>query len=129
MTTRVEVDFNSRDDWGMIPAPLGGIDGPYRVGDTVEAFDDEGNRCTGLIASIAADSVAFEPFWPTFAPPDANRLIVTSARGFTTRWTSGLTVAISARLRPMAASTGGTQSVKTRFTGSEYYSEPHSVHQ
>jgi hypothetical protein len=105
MPTRIEVDFNSRDEAGLIPAYVADITGPYGVGSTVEAYDVEGNRCTGRIASITGEHLAIEPFWQTFTDQSVVQVFVTSGGAFTaTRsnggedpagGTRGLTISIS----------------------------------
>jgi hypothetical protein len=95
MTTRVEVDFNSRDDAGRVPARLEDADVPLRVGVEVEAFDDAGNRCLAVVASIAGDVVALDPIWTSFAVPTASRLVLVAAPGLHARWTSTLSATLS----------------------------------
>lgn len=79
MTTRVEVDFNSRDDAGRVPASLSEVEGPLRVGETVEAYDDDGNRCLVIVTSLSGRAIALDPVWRTFSSRDESRLVVTGA--------------------------------------------------
>lgn len=79
MTTRIEVDFNSRDDAGRVPASLSGVEGPLRVGETIEAYDDDGNRCLVIVTSMSVGAIALNPVWRTFSARDESRLVVTGA--------------------------------------------------
>jgi hypothetical protein len=76
MATRIEVDFNTRDDADDLLAPLGDAEGPVQPGALVDCFDDEGNRCLGLIAGFSTHSVAVTPLWATFVRPGEGRALV-----------------------------------------------------
>jgi hypothetical protein len=73
---RVEVDFNSRDEYGMVPAAYADADGPVRVGDLIETFDLEGYRCPGVVARLANDGIAIDPVWRAFAAPEEARIVL-----------------------------------------------------
>ena len=73
----IEVDFNSRDDAGHIPAL---IDEPVAVGELVDMFDDEGNRCLGRVAGFHGGSVAIRADWAAFAAETESRFVVTTDR-------------------------------------------------
>lgn len=113
MTTRIEVDFNSRDDAGHVPAPMADADGPLRVGDMVEAYDDAGYRCFAIASSVAGASVSLDPLWQTFAAPNESRLVrVTTPPGLWSIWKNGLTVTLSLTTsRQPAKSTTGREPV------------------
>jgi hypothetical protein len=109
MTTRIEVDFNSRDAAGMVPALVEDAEGPLRVGDFVEAFDDEGYRCLSVVASVQGDMLALDPVWNAFAAPDEARVVIAGAPStMWTDWKNRLTVGIwpVAIARPIQPSTG-----------------------
>jgi hypothetical protein len=123
MTTRVEVDFNSRDDWGRIPAPLADIEGPLRLGDAVEAYDEEGNRCTGFLAAVEGEYALIDPTWATFTPPDRARVALVSTVGCLARQVTGLSIAVSLGVRPSATTSGdfeGSPTPQPRFSDSPF---------
>ncbi len=96
MSTRIEVDFNSRDEAGTIPALLADADGPVRVGDTVETYDAEGYRCPAVVARVADGILAFDPLWRAFAPPNEPRIVLTrNVEAMWAGWTNRLTVTFS----------------------------------
>lgn len=96
MTTRIEVDFNSRDDAGMVPAPIEDADGPLRVGDQVEAYDDEGYRCLAIVATVAGEFVALDPVWRAFVSPDQPRIVLTLVPStMWADWKNALTLALT----------------------------------
>ena len=66
---RVEVDFNTRDDAGLVPALIEDAAVPLAVGDRVDAFDDEGYRCLAEVASINNVTAQLAPIWQTFSEP------------------------------------------------------------
>lgn len=99
MTTRIEVDFNSRDDAGMVPALAEDADAPLRVGDPVEAYDDEGYRCLAFVAGVSGVVVALDPVWRAFAAPGDARMVVTALPpAMWADWKNRLTVAFSLRM-------------------------------
>lgn len=111
MTTRIEVDFNSRDDAGMVPALFADADAPLRVGDTVEAYDDEGYQCPALVTALTSTVVSLEPLWRAFAGPNDARIIVTATSpAMWTDWKNRLTVSLS----PATVVTGVESSTTTR---------------
>jgi hypothetical protein len=77
--TRIEVDFNDRDDSGLIPASTADADGHLVRGAWVDAFDDEGYRCLATVGSLHAESVTLIPNWNTFTEPNESRLIAPGA--------------------------------------------------
>jgi hypothetical protein len=77
--TRIEVDFNNRDDQGLVPANAAEASGPIERNSIVEAFDDEGYRCFAMVGSVRHDVVTLSPLWETFAAPDAARLVPSSS--------------------------------------------------
>lgn len=96
MTTRIEVDFNTRDDHGFVAALLADADGPVRVGDEVQAYDEEGYRCLAIVTAVAASHVSLDPLWQAFAAPGESRLVIAPAPGVWVDWKNGLTVALRA---------------------------------
>lgn len=108
-TTRIEVDFNNRDDAGFVPALLADADGPVRVGDAVELFDDEGDRCIAIVAAVSGPTLAADVLWQTFAAPGESRFVLTSVPdGLWSSWRGRLAVMFQpvARLAPPNVSTG-----------------------
>ena len=107
--TRIEVDFNSRDGEGMVPALAEDADGPMRVGDAVEAYDDEGYRCLAVVVARAGDIVALDPVWRAFAAPSEARVIlIGTPPAMWADWRNRLTVALSpvSIMRPVSSTTG-----------------------
>lgn len=92
--TRIEVDFNSRDDAGYVDAPIADADGPSRVGDHVQTYDDQGNRCLAIVARVTATRIGLDPLWQTFAAPSESRLVVVSPPGMWAVWKNGLTLSL-----------------------------------
>ena len=121
--TRIEVDFNTRDERGLIPAPVADINGAFRIGDMVEAFDEDGNRCSGRIAQQSGAYILIDPVWATFTTPDASRLRILRATGLSSSWVSGLSVVLTpTSLRPSVGSTssGDADQTPPSFSGSRY---------
>lgn len=111
MTIRIEVDFNSRDDAGMVPALVEATDAPLRVGDLVEAFDDEGYRCPAVVARVEGGIVALDPAWRAFAAPGEARIVLTSAPpAMWAEWKNRLTIALApvSVVQPAFPATGST---------------------
>jgi hypothetical protein len=79
MTTRIEVDFNDRDDQGLIPANTADAEGPLRRGVWVDAFDDEGYHCLATVARLTSSVVTLQPNWNTFVEPGESRVLVAGA--------------------------------------------------
>jgi hypothetical protein len=79
MTTRIEVDFNDRDDEGLIPANPADATGPLRRGAWVDAFDDEGYRCLATVTGLTTNRVTIQPNWNTFVEPTESRVVVPGA--------------------------------------------------
>ncbi len=75
MTTRIEVDFNARDETGHVPAALSEADGPVRVGEYIDLYDDDGYRCLALVSEVAGERVAASPLWQTFTSESESRLL------------------------------------------------------
>ena len=82
MTARIEVDFNSRDDLGRLPAPMSDAD-HLEVGQIVDAFDDDGNRCLARVSALAGGWASLAPFWETFADEESSRLLPAHLDQFT----------------------------------------------
>ena len=78
--TRIEVDFNDRDESGLIPASIADADGPLAPAAWVDAFDDEGYHCLATVGTLTDELVTLEPAWATLAEPRASRLLVLGAR-------------------------------------------------
>jgi hypothetical protein len=70
----IEVDFNSRDDLGCVPAEIKGP-GPRR-GDRVDLHDDEGNRCMARVVGEAGGYISLSPEWDTFTLAGHSRVVV-----------------------------------------------------
>jgi hypothetical protein len=107
---RLEIDFNARDERGWIPAVAEDAD-EFRSGEWVDLFDDEGNTCIGRVGVVEDNWLSVEPQWASFSEPGANRLIVDSARPWSVpaRWTSPLTVGISAPILRLAFGSGNPE--------------------
>ena len=98
---RVEVDFNSRDEYGMVPAATADADGPVRVGDLIETFDLEGYRCPGVVARLVNQTVAIDPVWRAFAGPEEARVVLTTAiESMWPNWRNRLTLTLWPRQMP-----------------------------
>jgi hypothetical protein len=99
---RIEVDFNSRDGHGMLPAAIADADGDVRVGDFVEAFDTEGYSCPGVVARLANESIAIDPVWRAFAAPQEARVVLrwSSSDLMWPDWRNRLTLTFWPRQRP-----------------------------
>ncbi|MEK6720586.1 MAG: hypothetical protein AABZ33_07960 [Chloroflexota bacterium] len=96
MTTRIEVDFNSRDAGGALPALIADADGSIRVGDIVESYDLEGYRCPAIVARVSEGIVALDPLWRAFAAPNEPRIVLTRpVEAMWAGWTNRLTVTFS----------------------------------
>lgn len=78
MAARAEVDFNSRDEHGNIPIDRSDVEGLVAVGDWIDLFDDEGNRCIGVVA-IVGEEISVRPEWPTFTSASDSRVVVEAA--------------------------------------------------
>lgn len=79
MITRIEVDFNDRDEQGMIPASPADAEGPLRRGAWVDAFDDEGNQCLVTVVKVTPDMASLVPNWNTFIEPGESRVLIAGA--------------------------------------------------
>ncbi len=115
--TRIEVDFNSRDDAGLLPAAPTDSDGPVMPGQAVELFDDEGNRCLATVIA-SGDSLALAPIWQTFAGPDQSRLVVSNGV-MRAMWRNPLTVLLSwpPRLRQVVSTTATSARPEVTYGG------------
>lgn len=106
---RVEVDFNSRDEYGMVPAAIADADGPVRVGDFIETFDLEGYRCPGVVARLANQTIAIDPVWRAFAAPEEARVFLRSSSELMwPDWRNRLTLTLWPRQLPSRASQPST---------------------
>ena len=96
MATRIEVDFNSRDDEGFVPALVTDADGPLQPGTWVEAFDAAGFTCLAMVISATGAVAALDPIWRTFAEPGESRLVLANQPGSMTagEWSSPLSVTL-----------------------------------
>lgn len=100
----IEVDFNSRDEYGMVPAAIADADGPVRVGDFVETFDLEGYRCPGVVARLATETIAIDPVWRAFAGPEEARIVLRSSSELMwPDWRNRLTLTLWPRQMPSHA--------------------------
>ena len=100
MSARAEVDFNSRDEFGNIPVDPADVQGLASVGEWIDLFDDEGNRCFGLVVKVGED-MSVAPEWRTFASPTDSRVIVdASAYWQKIEWISGLSVNLRVHPEP-----------------------------
>jgi hypothetical protein len=99
MTTRIEVDFNSRDDEGRLPALIQRPRTRLKTGTVVQAYDDEGYRCVAVVSSVRNGYAALDPLWQTFAAPGES--IVSSMRTSlpdAVEWKNQLTMAFYDRV-------------------------------
>ena len=88
MTDRIWVDFNSRDENGLVPAARRRIAHVPPVGTLVDSVDDEGNRCLARVTQVGPSVVTLEPLWQTFAGPDQPRVVPgTEPASFLLSWT------------------------------------------
>lgn len=106
MATRIEVDYNSRDDAGLIPALLEDASGHLHVGDTIETYDDAGYRCLAVVESVVGERAAMNPLWQTFATPEqASAWIERASPRLLPEWTNRLTVYVSVMSVPLSTGT------------------------
>lgn len=100
----LNVDFNSRDERGFVPAV-----GAARVGEDVDLVDDDGNHCMGRVSYAEADRLSINPAWATWADEGESRLVLAPQPGpwLSPRWLNPLTVLIQASFKP--SDTSGSQ--------------------
>ena len=114
---RIEVDFNRRDERGLVPALVDAGAVTPAVGERVDAFDDEGHRCLALVVTADLRELALDPLWPTFASPHESRVIVGSVLGSLAMTPRNLlTVAVQVVAHPtQEPATGGADAGFNRY--------------
>jgi hypothetical protein len=91
---QIEVDFNSRDDNGYIPALVSDADSPLQPGAWVETFDLAGFHCQAMVVGVQDGVLALDPIWRTFTRPGASRLRLQPIHGRRFEWASALSVTL-----------------------------------
>jgi hypothetical protein len=104
---QIEVDFNSRDDQGYVPALVADADGPLQLGAWVEAFDLAGFHCLAMVVGIADEVIALDPIWRTFSRPGASRLRLQPIAGRRFEWSGPLSVTLVSRVTHILPITSG----------------------
>jgi hypothetical protein len=96
MTRKIEVDFNSRDDNGFVPALIRHPRTRLPIGSVVQAFDDEGYRCVAVVESLTDGLPTVSPLWQTFAAPGESLVTNASASpALLATWKNMMTLSIS----------------------------------
>jgi hypothetical protein len=81
---QIEVDFNSRDENGYVPALVSSADGPLQPG--------------AMVVAVEHGVVALDPIWRTFTKPHASRLRLQPIPGRRFEWTGPLSVTLVPRV-------------------------------
>ena len=101
MPTKVQVDFNSRGPGGTVPAPVEDAGAPLVVGEVVDLWDEDGNRCIAYVVGVKDGWLTLAPEWETFAAPGASRLLLAPATSnWVARLRGRLTVSLTGAIAP-----------------------------
>ena len=122
---RIEVDFNSRDASGFVPALIGDADGFPSHNELVDLFDDEGNRCFAVVAGTG-DVLALTPLWQTFVEPNRSRMVIDPGFGVA-EWRNALTVYLSLPMQMVQSVTLGTHRSRPVVTDGSSILAPEAV--